>query len=509
MANNRPERYTNLIHARVPQDGSRTVTDYRFFYDDPRRYGLTVDPSGIGVPTPAEVAAGVTPVNYAYAPFDIRRYWSGTGDIDSAFSAAVAVAATNGGCIRIPAGSYTASDSTKWNLNQKQGIVIEGDGATTAGASNATIITYTGTGSTPWITMDSANGIQIRNMTLKHSSSSFTGPMIKIGNNGNGDASQCSLVDVIMDAGLNTAYHLDLNKAIVSEFIRCYFAGGAVSIKGQASDGSGYSNEIRFQTCQWLNAAACPVNYGGQSWTFDSCNFENRAGGVAAAFQALVTTPCSGLNFRGCWFGDASSGSGTWITVFGPGFVATGNHFEGTASSNAIELNGVAGAVITGNVFNSFNTALNLASSASKGLVFAGNNFVTGTVTNQIGSAGSFGDGPSSVVNPNQGMVGASGGLAPYFGAGVQGWEYTANGLLEIWGQKSITAGTGATLTYATEVSNFPGFSAVYNVQVSGLNPSAGTVGNVYAATFGTTAVNINANGTGTVTVCWRVKGKG
>lgn len=78
MANNRPERYTNLIHARVPQDGSRTVIDYRFFYDDPRRYGLTQDPSGIGVPTPGENAAGASPVSYAYPPGHVFRYMTET-----------------------------------------------------------------------------------------------------------------------------------------------------------------------------------------------------------------------------------------------------------------------------------------------------------------------------------------------------------------------------------------------------------------------------------------------
>lgn len=118
MANNRPERYTNLIHARVPQDGARTVTDYRFFYDDPRRYGLTVDPSGIGVPTPAEVAAGVTPVNYAYEPYNGLRYGM-VGDDATDNTAALAnlraVAAQGVECF-IPAGTYRYDTSPNWGI---------------------------------------------------------------------------------------------------------------------------------------------------------------------------------------------------------------------------------------------------------------------------------------------------------------------------------------------------------------------------------------------------------
>lgn len=118
MANNRPERYTNLIHARVPQDGSRTITDYRFWYDDPRRYGLTVDPSGIGVPTSAEVAAGVTPVNYAYAPGNGLRYGMVGDDStnnDAALISLRAVAAQDVHCF-IPAGIYLYTTSPNWNI---------------------------------------------------------------------------------------------------------------------------------------------------------------------------------------------------------------------------------------------------------------------------------------------------------------------------------------------------------------------------------------------------------
>ena len=131
MADNRPERYTNLIHARVDHDGARVIKDYRFWTDDPRRYGLTVDPSGIGVPTPAEVAAGVTPVSYAYPPGHVFRYGA-TGDgvtddwlaIQNAFDSST-------GEVFSPAGSYKISRPLIIKTTSASNIIFQGESRTT------------------------------------------------------------------------------------------------------------------------------------------------------------------------------------------------------------------------------------------------------------------------------------------------------------------------------------------------------------------------------------------
>src|SRR5271167_1103260 len=89
------------------------------------------------VRTAAEIAAGVTPVNYAYgaSPLDLRRYGAdstGTTFSDTAMASAIAVcgaAGLNGGRIYLAAGKYKFANP--WVLTS--GITIEGDGCTTGG----------------------------------------------------------------------------------------------------------------------------------------------------------------------------------------------------------------------------------------------------------------------------------------------------------------------------------------------------------------------------------------
>jgi len=482
------------------------------------QYNATLSGAALAVllnpQTEAEITAGVTPSNYAYAERDLRRYGlSAGGSIDAALTAAISVCKTaGGGRIYIPPSSSAYTSAQQINLNQCSGIIIEGDGASTGGATNVPVITYTGS-TNPWIKMTSALGCQIRNLELKDNGSGFTGAYIQCGNDGtHGDSFQCAVIDVLFNSS-STPYHLNLDKTTNFVAERCYFAGGATSVKGQTNNTTSYSTTVRFHHCVWGQTLAVPLNWGGQGWLFEGCTFEGVYTGTAnqftaGAFQALSTTQNTGLTFIGCWFGDTTDTGGTWVNTYGPGFTFLGNYVGGDPSpgSFGITLNGVGGAVIQGNDFVNLSVALNLASSVCKGLVYNGNNF--NGVTTPLSGAASFGDGATSLVNPNNPLVGASGGLTPFFAAATQGWEYTPNGDLEIWGQKTITATTGATLTFATEVTNFPGFStAVWNPQVTALNPGA-SVTNVYCASLSTTAMNVNANGTGTVTVSWRVKGK-
>lgn len=454
----------------------------------------------------AESAAGVTPVNYAYAPYDIRRYYSGSGSIDSALASAISVCKqAGGGRIRLPAGSYTSSASI--NLSSTYGIILEGDGTATGGAGDGTTLTYIGTGSSAWITLTGSLGIQIRNMDLKHSNSGFTGAMIKCGNDGTSDCTNCSLLDLIMDAGQNTAYHLDLDKTIDFSAERVYFAGGATSVKGQSNAGGSYSNSNNFRSCLWANTISTPVNYGGQAWSFDGCTFEGVATGVvgqtiAGAFAASSLSPCSGLSFRGCWLGDATFGGGTWISIAGsPGFVLIGNYISGEASNTfAITLVSVGGAIITGNAFVNLTVALNLATGASKGLVYHGNSF--NGVTTPLSGSGSFGDGATSQINPNNPNIGSSGGLAPYFDSSANGYEWTVNGMLDQCGTQLVTAGTPVTVTFPKA---FP--TACRNVQVTEVAPDAGITDVFVASIPTTTQVILNARGTGNVIVNWRAKG--
>jgi len=96
--------------------------------------------------TAAEVAAGVSPVNYAYAPGDLRRYGTnttpGTTDMTAAIQNALNVAAEgNGGTVILPQG-----------LLKHTGLTISGNGVQLIGASKgagtaeSTVLQYVGSG---------------------------------------------------------------------------------------------------------------------------------------------------------------------------------------------------------------------------------------------------------------------------------------------------------------------------------------------------------------------------
>lgn len=94
------------------------------------------------VRTSAEISAGVTPVNYAYPPGDLRRYGcttDGTGDNSAAIASAFAVAVASGGTGRVyhPGGQVQFAST----IAVPAGITIYGDDRT------ACVFLYTGTGS--------------------------------------------------------------------------------------------------------------------------------------------------------------------------------------------------------------------------------------------------------------------------------------------------------------------------------------------------------------------------
>jgi len=104
-----------------------------FTFDDSRRR------------TAAEVSAGVTPVNYAYPPGDVRRYGaddSGTSDsgpaFNTAYSVATALGNTIGGIIRVPAGVYKITTPVVFSSTTVGYLAVKGDGPCTKIVNNVT-----------------------------------------------------------------------------------------------------------------------------------------------------------------------------------------------------------------------------------------------------------------------------------------------------------------------------------------------------------------------------------
>jgi hypothetical protein len=419
--------------------------------------------------TVAELSAEVTPTNYVYPEFDIRRYGAdptGTDASDSALTDAVAICGITGGTIRFPRGTYSFDFSI--NLNQKRNITLEGDGGATNGSAPATAIVYTGTAS-PFINMTSAFGCELRALQVKFTNPSFVGSLIKCGNDGsNGDAFMNSVKDCSFGNDIaDFCVHLDLDKTILFTAERCHFWGGTASVLGQSEAGGSYSNVVSFRDCQWEGCNNTPIRYAGESWTFDSCTFEPLKTGVGNAFLAVAAAPVIGLTFRDCWFGDVTENGGTWITVYGDAVNITGNRFGGDSASAAIALYSVTGANIVGNNFDTFATALEFADANSSGVVFAGNNF--STVTAAIGT-------PSN----------APGNMICHANAGL------------------VTKKCGVTSSIASAATVAHGLSITPTVVLVTALTSGPT--NIYITEIGGTTFKINYGGGGSHVFAWEAK---
>lgn len=455
--------------------------------------------------TPAELAALVTPTNYWYLPFDLRRYGgdpTGVAFSDTALASAIAVCGATGGTIRAPGSNYTFASQI--NLNQKTSIVIQGDGTTNAGATGATKFTYTGTGTGVWITMNSALGCVFKGIQLVHSSASFTGTYIKCSNDGtHGDPSYCGIHDCTLGANVGAGtVHLDLDKCILFTADRCEFSRGNPSVRGQATAGSSYSNVIRFRDCMWQANYVAPVQNGGQAWTFDGCTFEPLTTGAPGALLSSNSgTVFTGLTIRGCWFGDATATVGPWLDIYTAGFSLNGNYISGNVlGSTGITLRQSSAVSAKGNVFDHLLVGINFAAANCVDIDISPNDFLT--VTTPMLNANNVPTG-SLVWGPNFG-IGAAPPGTNHGVNGTNGYEVNAlTGMIRQWGTAVVTTGTPLAVTFP--LNPFP--NAVYGVRF-GMAP-AGTANTVFITVLPTTAgFTISVQGTaGTNTVYWEANG--
>jgi len=137
----------DINHRRRHREVTNGILDFSF--DDSR------------VRTAAEVAAGVTPVNYAYAPGNVKRYGAtGNGSTDdrAAIQTAIDVMQQIGGTVYIPAGQYLirriAGLDSQYNglvipytdvFGNESQLVIEGDGHAScllAGDNSMTVVRW-------------------------------------------------------------------------------------------------------------------------------------------------------------------------------------------------------------------------------------------------------------------------------------------------------------------------------------------------------------------------------
>jgi hypothetical protein len=183
--------------------------------------------------TAAEIAANVTPVNYGYAPYDIRRYGGDpTGGVssDAAMASAIAVCTGSGGVIRVPVGTYLFNSPIV--INNRSGIVIEGDGCETIELGAVTTLKYSGTSSGNWIQITAAFGCGLRKLQLVNTSTSFTSSMVQVA------TSNFCFADTVTFNTTFTCSHLNLDTAVNFYATQCLFLNGTSSVLGQNQSGS-------------------------------------------------------------------------------------------------------------------------------------------------------------------------------------------------------------------------------------------------------------------------------
>jgi hypothetical protein len=384
--------------------------------------------------TAAEIAASVTPVNYAYAPYDLRRYGAdptGVVPSDTAMGSAISVCNV-GGVIRAPAGTYLFNNPIV--ITGKSGITIEGDGCETIVAGAGTVFKYTGATSTNFIQISGGCfGCGIRRLQIENTSSAYTGSMLEDA------ASNYTFTEKVtfnITAGSGT--HLNLDTAVNFYATECAFVNGSSSVLGQSASGTSFSNVVVFNRCAWASQSSTPIIYGGNDWVFRDCTWESLANGKAGAFSnQSATTPQLGITFDGCWFGDVTSGGNTWITCIGEAFNFRGNYIAGEATATSAIALQCAGIDIRGNFFNVLNIGVNFGVGACSGVVMQGNYF--SAVTNQIANGANAPT--NSLINPNSPNIP---GNSRFFSLAANGYEWSPNGKMDQWFVASVSNGANA-----------------------------------------------------------------
>ncbi len=461
------------------------------------------------VRTAAEIAAGVTPANYAYAPYDLRRYGAdptGVANSDTAFNNAVAVLAqVPGGTIRAPAGLYSFANAST-ALNNKSGIVIQGDGGPSSGLQPGTRFQFTGTGSGVWFALNSAQGVQFKGIQFVHTQATFTGTYFQCNNTGS-SPSGCGLYDCTLGTSVSNVLHLDINQCqnFSCERVVFQYSGSAGSVRG--AQVGGYAFNIAFRDCEWFNGSAAPIQNAGphQAWTFSRCDFEGLSQVTNHPAGAILSTAATGtwagLDISGCWFGDVGTAVGTWIDIYADGFHFHGNYISGNATgTTAITLRPSAGVVIEGNDFDTFLNGINFATAPTSNVVVQGN--LAGSVTNPWVNSTNVTLG-TLVFGSNFGFGIPSG----HGSLGTNGFTVNSDGSIDIWGLASVTTASG-TFSFPAigGVTGFP--TNQFNVQctLSGVGSTANTI---YPSSLTKTGFGYTIGGafTNPTTFYYRAKG--
>ena len=411
--------------------------------------------------TAAEIAASVTPVNYAYVPGHVLRYGTnttpGTTNMTAAIQAAINQSAQSGGSpAYAPAGTYLVNST----LVLPQYGSITGDGY-------ASRISFTGTGAFLSATSPTEVG--------------WSGSYVKKLNITSSSGTDCIVLNNIAD--------VDIDENQINGFYnsQIHLTGtlgqgtGDIRITGNLLFNSN-GNGIQLDDVNNVNAIAIHGNhiYGAAGYgIYDVVSGKgisilgNTIEGGRGAAQVYFNN-ASGVNFAGNYIESVAGTPAIICSDFQPCFAIsiTGNFIQGdVAATSAIILGNQAGGiayatVIQGNEISGGYTNAIFANSASNCQI--GPNYCTGSIVHLVTTLGQvFG---VQEINTN-GLVNHVGGTAAAVNEPVYSASITPNAALGKYQAIEVTNTSAFTINSATNIVQ--GSELVIEIY----NASGGTMG--------------------------------
>lgn len=284
------------------------------------------------------------------------------------------------------------------SFDETLGIELRGNGGGEVQPSSE--IRYTGSGSTSAITLKSAYGFHAEAVSFTYTSETFTGFLFETGQTetaGYGTSAYFSFERCRFE-GNDSAYQaaalVSLTNSIISSFTHCRFRYAQKSIKGEEGPSPGpqtISYVVKFDTCTF-NDAGIHIYNPAQGWIFINNAFEAtfRSGGLGGSYRQGDNRVIDGdagrymwnLVLTGNWIGDASPTASTYsaIHLIGAfGAEISGNFISNSANAGsgglvtAIEMTQSYGVHISGNNILGADRAFSYTTTASFGVVIAGN----------------------------------------------------------------------------------------------------------------------------------------
>jgi hypothetical protein len=304
---------------------------------------------------------------------------SGTNDTAAIQAGIDYLSARGGGQLYFPTGHYKCAASL--DLGGLHNIALAGPAGSGPGYSMppAAQIIFTGTGSGRFIDARSGQGITLRDLGIRYTSSSFTGTLVDFSHLTATDASFC-LVERCLLWGINvhSAWRLiSLDAAILCSVIDCHLAWAQVGVGGRSLPG--YSNAHNITRCTFANLTTAAIMNAGEGWAVVSCWFEGTDGGTGGMPRAYFDDQPAGeitwgLSWIGNWHGDGVNVTDAWFangdTVMRGLNICGGQFNMNFATGKAIKLTAsVEGGMISGLASG----GVDLCSVTHRGLAITGN----------------------------------------------------------------------------------------------------------------------------------------